>query len=568
MRGVVPLAVVSALLSTSSAISFTISRVIMHADLIITNAKVTTMAAEGPAEATALAAANGRFIAVGADAEVMAHVGPDTRVIDAGARRVIPGIVDSHCHPDAYAARLMSWHELSPDHVTSRAELLGRIEAECAKLGPDDWFVGYRLNDNKSGGYPSLAELDAATGGRPLFILRTDGHLGLANSRAFEVCGVAPDATDPPFGQFDRHPETGAFTGLVRETAAHIFLDRIHDGDTPESIAEGLERVFADWNSVGITTVYNSLTPARAIRAYQMMKDQGRLTMRVGIIVSGREEGLVESFVASGIQSGFGDDDVRIIGVEWCPDCSTSGRTAAYHTPYVGTPIEGEPVPNTGVLLYELEDLKSRATAAHRAGLQVMIEGVGDRGIDFALDVIEACLEAAPREDHRMRVEHCCHVTPAVLARLKKTGVIDSSATGFMFELGDAYRSNRGAEAMVDMWPHRALIDAGVPAPGHSDAMICKANPFTALHAMVNRETDTGGDLDKRQAVTPLEALRAYTWLGAFAGREEHLKGSIEVGKLADLAVLDRDLLTIETSSIKDIQVDMTILGGAVVYES
>jgi predicted amidohydrolase YtcJ len=539
----------------------------MHADLIITNAKITTMAETGLAEAGALACHDGSLVAVGSEAEAMAHAGPGTRIVDGGGRRVIPGIVDSHCHPDAYAARLMSWHEVSPDQVTSRGALLARIQTECAALGPDDWFVGYRLNENKSGGYPTLAELDRASQGRPLFILRTDGHLGLANSRAFEICDIAADAEDPPFGQFDRHPETGAFTGLVRETAAHIFLDRVHDGDTPESIAAGLERVFADWNTVGITTVYNSLTPARAIRAYQLMKRQDRLTMRVGIIVSGREAGLVESFVDTGIQSGFGDDRVRVIGVEWCPDCSTSGRTAAYHTPYVGTPVAGEPVPNTGVLLYELEDLKARAIAAHKAGLQVMIEGVGDRGIDFALDAIEACLAAAPRDDHRMRVEHCCHVTPAILGRLKRLGVIDSSATGFMFELGDAYRANRGAEAMADMWPHRALIDAGVPAPGHSDAMICKANPFTALHAMVNRETDTGGDLDRRQAVTPLEALRAYTWLGAFAGREEHLKGSIEVGKLADLAVLDRDLLEIDRAGIKDIQVDLTVIGGAVVFE-
>ena len=539
----------------------------MHAELILTNAKITTMAESGPAEATALACRDGRFIAVGTDADAMAHAGPDTRFVDAAGRRVIPGIVDSHCHPDAYAARLMGWHELSPDHIASRDALLSRIETECASLGHDDWFVGYRLNENKSGGYPTLAELDRASLGRPLFILRTDGHLGLANSRAFGICGIATDAADPPFGQFDRHPDTGGFTGLVRETAAHIFLDRVHDGDTPQSIAEGLERVFADWNSLGITTVYNSLTPARAIRAYQLMKDGGRLTMRVGIIVSGREAGLVESFVAAGIQSGFGDDEVRIIGVEWCPDCSTSGRTAAYHAPYVGTPVAGEPVVNTGVLLYELEDLKARAIAAHEAGLQVMIEGVGDRGIDFAMDAIEACLAAAPRRDHRMRVEHCCHVTPAILRRLKQLRVIDSSATGFMFELGDAYRANRGSDAMVNMWPHRALIDAGVPAPGHSDAMICKANPFTALHAMVNRETDTGGDLDRRQAVTPLEALRAYTWLGAHAGREEHLKGSIERGKLADLAVLDRDLLEIDPAGIKDIEVDMTVLGGAVVFE-
>jgi len=325
--------------------------------------------------------------------------------------------------------------------------------------------------------------------------------------------------------------------------------------------------VFDEWTTFGITTVYNSLCGQMSIDAYQRMRDAGRLKMRIGVIGSGREDGLVEAFIKAGIRSGFGDDMIRVIGVEWCPDCSTSGRTAAYYEPYVGTPIEGEPVPNTGVLLYEADDLKERAVAAHKAGLQVMIEGVGDRGIDFALDAIEACLEAAPRDDHRMRVEHCCYVTPAILDRLKRLKAVDSSATGFMYDLGDAYRANRGAEAMAHMWPHRSLIDAGVPAPGHSDAMICQANPFLAMWSMVNRTSDTGGDLDKTQGVTPVEALHAYTTLGAWSGREETIKGSLELGKLADIAVLDRDYFTIATEHIRDVRVDITVLGGQIVFE-
>ena len=224
-------------------------------------------------------------------------------------------------------------------------------------------------------------------------------------------------------------------------------------------------------------------------------------------------------------------------------------------------------MPNTGVLLYDADDLTERAIAAHKAGLQVMIEGVGDRGIDFALDAIEACLGADPRDDHRMRVEHCCYVTPEILDRLKRLRAVDSSATGFMYDLGDAYRANRGAEAMAHMWPHRSLIDAGVPAPGHSDAMICQAKPFLAMWSMVNRTSDTGGDLDKSQAVTPVEALHAYTTLGAWSGREETVKGSLEVGKLADVAVLDRDYFTIPAEEIRDVRVDMTVLDGRIVFE-
>lgn len=535
-------------------------------DLILWGGKIVTMDRDGRF-VSALAARDGRIVALGDDHEITSLAGDETDMRALEGRTAIPGIIDSHCHPDMHAARLGSWETVSPDRIATRGALLDHIATAAQARGPDDWIACYRFDDVKSGGYPTLDEMDRAADGRPLFIQRTDGHLGLANRRAFAEVGLGLDPADPPFGSFDRHPETGELTGLAREAAAHIFLSHIHAGDTAEMLADGLEQVFDEWTTFGITSVYNSLCGRMSIDAYQRMRDAGRLRMRIGIIGSGREDGLVEAFIQAGIRSGFGDDMIRVIGVEWCPDCSTSGRTAAYYEPYVGTPIEGEPVPNTGVLLYEADDLRERAVAAHKAGLQVMIEGVGDRGIDFALDAIEACLEAEPRDDHRMRVEHCCYVTPQILERMKRLQAVDSSATGFMYDLGDAYRANRGAEAMAHMWPHRSLIDAGVPAPGHSDAMICQANPFFAMWSMVNRTSDTGGDLDKAQAITPVEALHAYTTLGAWSGREEAVKGSLEVGKLADVAVLDRDYFTIPADDIRNVCVDMTMLGGQVVFE-
>ncbi len=539
-------------------------------DLIVHNGKIVTLDGDSR-EASALAVRDGKIAAVGDEATITALAGKGTAFIDLDGRAAIPGIVDSHCHPDGAASRVIRWHDLSPNRIQSREALLGHIEQATSEIGADDWFYGYRLNENKSGGYPTLAELDAASQGRPLFILRTDGHLGLVNSPAFTAMGIDKDSPDPPFGAFDHDPGTGELTGLVRESAAHIFIEDAAKGDTVAGLREGLQVVFDDYLSHGITSVYNSLTCSTAIQAYQVMRDDGSLKLRVGIIASGREDGLIESLIAAGMRSGFGDDWVRVVAVEWCPDCSTSGRTAAYYEPYQGKKVLGEPEHNTGMLLYELDDLTARAKAAHEAGLLVCIEGVGDRGIDFALDAIEAALEAHPVEDHRMRVEHCCYVTPPILARLKNLGVVDSSATGFMYELGDAYLANRGAEAMQHMWPHRALIDAGVPAPGHSDSYVCTPNPFTAIWSMVTRQSDSGGNLDtpgqSSQAVSVEEALRAYTILGAYSGREEAIKGSLEVGKLADLAVLDRDIMTIPPQDIRNVEVDLTIVGGQVMYE-
>lgn len=536
-------------------------RAMLFADLVLQRGKIAMLDAANRF-ASALAVRDGRIVAVGEDQAMRDLAGPRTEIIDLAGRTVIPGIIDSHCHPDSYAIRLAKWRSLDPTRIRTKDDLLRAIVDATAAMPKGRWFAGYRYDERRSGGYPSIAELDAASGGRPTLIVRTCGHLALANSAAFAAAGVAPDAVDPPFGRFDRDPRTRAFTGLVRETAAHLFLGHAHAGDTDDDIARGLERVFDECLSHGITSLYNSLTSSSAMRAYQMMKARGTLSLRVGIIASGREPGLIEALIQSGVRSGLGDDWLRIIGVEWCPDCSTSGRTAAYYEPYVGMPAQGEPPDNRGMLLYDAEDLKARATAAHKAGLLVCIEGVGDRGIDFALDAIEAALTAHPVEDHRMRVEHCCYVTPPILERMIRLRAVDSSATGFMHDLGDAYIANRGADAMRHMWPHRTLIDRGVPAPGHSDAAVCQFNPFLALWSMVNRKTATGQSLDRREAVSPTEALRAYTILGAWSGREEAIKGSIEVGKVADFAILDRDYFAIDPDNIRNVRVLATYVNG------
>ncbi len=536
-------------------------------DLLLTNAKIATMAPAGTF-AEALAAADGRIIAVGDEAAVAELAGPDTRVIDAGGRTVIPGLIDTHVHCDMQGTRIGRWLDFSWPGTRDKEAALAAIARAGEAKGTNDWVAGYRYDDVKLGGYPSRAELDKAGQGRPVFIFRTDGHVGLANSGALARCAIDETTPDPPFGRYDRDPETGRLTGLLRETAAHQVLEEAESGIKIEELADGLETVFQGFLALGITSIHNSLATRPAIKAYQRMREAGRLKMRVGIIASGREEGLIESLIDAGIRTGFGDDWIRLVGVEWCPDCSTSGRTAAYYEPYRGQAVLGEPADNRGMLLYETEDFARRVLAAHAAGLTVCADGVGDRGIDFVLDAYEAALEAHPRADHRMRVEHCCCVTPDIRARLKRLGVVASSASGFAYDLGEAYLRNRGAEAMKFMWPHRSLIDQGIPAPGHSDAPVCDPNPFRGIYSLVARKAQTGADLDASEAITLWEALEAYTTLGAWVGREEKVKGSLEPGKRADFAVLDRDIFRLPPDQLLETKTCMTVLDGALVHEA
>lgn len=534
-------------------------------DSIVINGKIATM--RKPSEfVEAFAIRDGKVAALGTTAEIRA-LAPHAAVVDCGGRTVVPGFIDSHCHPDMHGARLGRWTDLN-DGPETKDDLLRLIAKSTEGTPEEHWFVAFGYDDHRLGGYPTREELDRAAGGRPVFLYRRDSHLGVANSAALKLVGFDWETRDPPFGRIDRDPKTGEPTGLLRETAAHVVVNYCQQGFTADDFVAGLIRVFGTFASYGITSVHNSLCSTQGIQAYQKMREQNRLHMRVGLLASGRENELIDAIIRSGWRTGFGDEWVRLTGVEWCPDCSTSGRTAAYYDPYVGQKVLGEPDDNRGMLLYEPEDFKQRVLRAHRAGLLVGADGVGDRGIDFVLDAYEHALSYHPVADHRLRVEHCCNVTPPIMKRLSDLRVICSSATGFAYDLGDAYRANRGEAAMRYMWPHRSMIDAGIVAPGHSDSPVCHPNPMRGIHAMVNRVTASGADLCKEEAVSVYEALRAYTTLGAFAGREEHLKGDLGLNKLADFVILEDDIFSVAHERLAEVRVAATFVGGRSVYSA
>jgi len=530
----------------------------LQADLILFNGKIITVDRENSL-VKAVAVKDGRILKVGTNAQVNRMAGTGTKKIDLGGKTVVPGLIDSHMHPGgSWGAYLIRGVACGPD-FKKIGEMLDAVKKKVAETPPGNWILGYLMDDVKMGRYPTLKELNEASPENPLYLQRRDGHNGTANSLALQKAGITRETPDPPHGKIERD-EKGEPTGLLREAAKDLVYHKLPPF-TEDEFYRGLQVVYDECLRLGLTSIHASMVSPAEFKAMQRLKREGRLGVRTAVHISGRDKGMVEGAIAMGLQTPFGDEWLKITAAEWVFDTSTSGRTAAYYKPYVGEPE------NTGILLYDQEDITNRVKATHTAGIRVGLDGVGDRGIDRALDAIETALKEVPRKDHRHRIEHCCAVTPHIQRRLKDLGVIDASATGFLHDLGDAYLKNRGRAEMKYMWPHRSLIDQGIPAPGHSDASICSANPWLGIYSLVTRKTSSGKVLYIKEGIKPIEAIRAYTIDGAYAAWEEDIKGSIEPGKLADLCVLDRDPLKVSREELKEIETLITIVGGKIVYE-
>ena len=530
----------------------------MHADLVFLNGTVITVDAGVPAP-EAVAVLGNRIAQVGTTTEIRDAIGPATRVVDLGGRALLPGLNDNHNHPISFGETLSSI-DASPNAAPTLAALQDAFRAG-AETATGDWLVARGYDDSRLDihRHPTRQELDEATGARPALLVRTCGHLAVANTAALGMADIGLTTPDPSGGQIDRDP-SGEPTGLLRETAMKLVRDLI-PAPTVAEIKDYLRAAGQKFISYGITSVGEAaISSSRQLLAYQELARDGELPMRVFTMML--IDDTLEPLTKLGIKTGFGDDWLRIGPAKVFQDGSGGGRTAAMTVDYRNDPG------NRGITIYDQAGLNERFTRANAAGFQMCAHAIGDRAITMILDAYEVALTKHPRVDARPRIEHCGMCTPEHLRRMTAMGVLAIPQPSFIYYLGDSYIENFTEEQLALSYPGRAWFDHGIVAVGSSDVPVVSADPFVNIRSAVTRLTQDGDRMGPDQGVTIDEAIRMFTLNGAYASFEEKIKGSIAPGKLADLVVLDRDPRTVEPEELHTLRAEMTIIDGHIVHEA
>jgi len=507
-------------------------------------------------EAQAIAWREDRILAVGTDDEVSALAGPRTRVLDARGGTVAPGFVDAHLHFVSSGATLT---EVQLRDVRSREEFAARVAAYARTLARGVWVLGGDWDHTHWGGeLPTRAWIDGVTPDVPVFVSRLDGHMALANGAALRAAGITRETPDIPGGTIVRDAN-GEPTGIFKDNALSL-VERAIPPLSNDAADRALEAAMSYVAAQGVTSV-ESMGTWEDVATYRRAHDAGRLRTRIYAVVPLDTWERLRDEVAA---HGRGDAWLRIGGLKGYADGSLGSHTAWMLAPFK----DGD---GTGLSVTPPETLYQRVAGADAAGLQVMIHAIGDRANRTVLDVYERVAREHGKRDRRFRIEHAQHLAPEDVPRFGALGVVASMQPYHCIDDGRWAESLIGPERAKTSYAWRALIDSHATLAFGSDWHVSPATPIEGIYAAVTRRTLDGahpGGWVPEQRITVDEALRAYTWGGAYASFDEAQRGKLAPGQLADIVAIDRDLLHVSAVDIADAHVATTIVGGRIVYEA
>lgn len=535
-------------------------------------------AAQGPAQWTLVRARQIHTLA-GPPAEAMVLLGE--RVVAAGRERdlaeqfpidrtirldgvVLPGFNDAHAHPTMTAENQLHV-DCSPEVATDESTLVTLLRAEAASVGPGQWVVGSRYDQFKTTGGRVVDRwfLDRVAGDRPALLIHVAAHWGVLNSAGLAAAGLEDASPDPQDGALGRDG-AGRLNGVIYEQAlfdvAYPSLARqptVIPSSSLDLRLRGLQRTLNMFHAAGITSCCDALCGPEDVKLLMAARSAGLLSMRTGVLLAHPH---YDHMAALGLQSGLGDEFLRLVGVKAFVDGACAGGNCLVDEPFEGTNDHGMQTTSTEAL----EDLVSRTT---RDQVALAVHANGDRAIRLLLDAHEkARQDGAPAPRHR--IEHCTLVDDDIIGRVKALGLVVVPFGSYARFHGDKLAGYYGEQRLDRMFAHRSLLDAGIPVAGSSDYPCGPVEPLAAITSCVERRSLDGSLVGPSQRITVEEAVALYTTGSAYASGEEHLKGKLAPGMLADFVELSDDPFQTAPADIADLDVKSTWVGGRRVFDA
>ncbi|MGI9205821.1 MAG: amidohydrolase, partial [Woeseiaceae bacterium] len=475
--------------------------------------------------------------------------------VDGRGMTVTPGFIDSHSHP-------LFAEEAVGVNVNLRRidDVKEALAGKAANTPPGHWVRGVMYDDTKFEDERPLnrQDIDDVVRDHPVYVGHRGGHTGVVNSKAFEIAGVTNDTPDPVGGRYFR--EDGELTGKVAEHAREVFFAAgtwpVMDRAVRQKAATIASK---NMTAAGLTSTTDAYGGLDDMIAYQDARDAGELYFRVSFMPGGNSD-VYAGLKTAGMRTGFGDDMLRIGAVKFAADGSASERTMYMSTPYEGTD-------DHGILTMTQEQIDAAVDDAVAHGFRVGIHANGDWTIDMVLKAYERVLKNRTGPNPRHRIEHCSLINDDLLARIKAAGVVPAPFYTYAHYHGNKW-VDYGEEKMESMFAHKSFLDAGIPVAPASDYTPGPYEPMMAIQSMVTRKDVRGRVWGASQRISVTDAMRICTVHGAYASFEEHIKGTLAPGKLADLVILENDPHDVDVEAIKDIRIVRTVMGGQTVYEA